>query len=92
MGSIESDIAVIKNDIAHIKAGIEEIKNNCQERDNDCECKFNELYTSRNEQSMKIKEIDGQISFHNKVLAGLGTLFLALIAVAGDVVTWIRGG
>ena len=92
MGNLESDIAVIKNDIAHIKEGIEEIKNNCQNRDKDCDCKFNELYNSRADQLLKIKEIEGQISFHNKVLAGLGTLFIALIAVAGDLVSWIRGG
>ncbi len=92
MGNLESDIAVIKNDIAHIKEGIEEIKNNCQSRDEDCDCKFKELYEFKNMQSVKITEIEGQISFHNKVLAGLGTLFIALIAVAGDLVSWIRGG
>jgi len=92
MGDIDADIAVIMNDIAHIKSTVDEIKNNCQERDKDCDCKFKELYNAKNEQSNEITEIKGQISFHNWVLGGLGALFLALIAIAGDLVTWLRGG
>ena len=91
MGDIDSDIAVIKNDIAHIKDGVEEIKNNCQKRDEDCDCRFTELYDSRADHSLKIKEIEGQLSFHNKILAGFGALGLALVTICGDIVTWFRG-
>lgn len=92
MGDVESDIAVIKNDIKHIKDGIEEIKNTCKSRDDDCECKFSELYAAKNSQSIEITEIKSQVSLHNKVIAGLGALFLVLVGIAGDLVTWLRGG
>lgn len=91
MGDINSDIAVIKNDISHIKDGVEEIKNNCQKRDEDCDCKFTELYKSKADHSLKIKEIEGQLSFHNKILAAFGALCLALVTIGGDIAAWFRG-
>lgn len=92
MGSVESDIEVMKNDIRHIKDGIDDLRETLKDQVKKCDERFCELYKKDHDTSLKVQELDGISKTHSRYFGYFVLVIIAVIGWFGDIFTWLRGG
>lgn len=75
MGSVESDVAVLKNDVGYLKEGIDEIKKS-----------QGELFTKVNTALIKLAQKDGSDRTHSAWFLGIASVGGGIFVVIAEAV------